>query len=117
MSVNAVYQLCESVIFRAEQVLHATEAACLADSRRNLTAPIWEFDVREGGTQVLCDVVLPHCERWTDATARLVGNTFPSAEAGAELYAGGFALVMGPAILAWVGVQIVRAIRVATGEK
>ena len=116
MAVNAQYRLCEETgTHRVAQVFR-TRAECENHPDLVPGSLIWQED---DGTNVWyrCAIEEHFCERWTDATARLVGNTFPTLDAGAELYAGGFALVIGPAIIMWIGWNIVRAIRVATGER
>lgn len=54
------------------------------------------------------------CTDFVTADSFIVANVYPSAAEGAELYAWGFALVLGPVLVAQIGVWIIRAIRAVT---
>ena len=55
------------------------------------------------------------CSQWVSADSYVVANVYPSASDGAALVAWGFAVVVGPALIMWLGAVIVRGIRKVFG--
>lgn len=79
---------------------------CAERTVRSIAVPDGEGGVSSASLDV--------CSRWVDSSAFVVANVLPSPAGAAELYGAGFALVIGPALIIWVGVAIVRAIRAVT---
>lgn len=64
----------------------------------------------QAGT-VLCTRVVEVCAAWVEADAYLVANLMPSAADASTLYAWGFAVVVGPALVLWLAGLIVAGVR------
>ena len=120
--VGVPYSLCRGHGVRPvlewidEGTYNASVAECTGHPRHNDEVP--PIAVGAGTTGVICEIDEDICvDGWIEVDAYLVANVFPSREHGAELLAWGFAAVVGPALILWLGVVVVRGIRSVFGGR